>query len=60
MKKTSSGKLIKLMKINSAAAFLLGTFIKHLSTFDLNLIQIKLKFKSSHFIEWGNSRMTKI
>ena len=42
MQKTFSDKLIKLVKINSAEVFLLGSFTARMSSFEL--IQTKLKF----------------
>ena len=62
MKKTFSDKLIKLHKINSAEAFLLGNFTARMSSIDLKLIQKKNWVLNclSHFIEWGKSRTIKI
>ena len=46
-KKTFTDKLIKLAKIHSAEAFSLVTLKIRMSSFDLKLNQIKLKFKSA-------------
>ena len=48
--KKYSHKLNKLVKIHCAEAFSLGTFITRMSSFDLKLIQNKLKFYSAKVI----------
>ena len=51
--KTLTTKLKILVRKHSAADFSLGAFIKHMSSFEANLIQTKHTFKrgKSHFIE---------